>query len=90
MRRFVTAAAVPTTGALVATVVLVAVAAQTPLLVPMLSILLALTVPHVVFVAMLDGVSGYWGTNSAAAGPAGGTGRPYELPAQRRPASADV
>jgi len=81
VRRFVTAAAVPTTGALVATVVLVAVAAQTPLLVPMLSILLALTVPHVVFVAMLDGASGCW---------AGGTGRPYDLPAQRRPAAADV
>jgi Brp/Blh family beta-carotene 15,15'-monooxygenase len=81
VRRFVAAAAVPTTAALIATAALVAVAAQTPLLVPMLSILLALTVPHVVFVAILDEASGCWDTIAARGVPAG-RGRRYGLPPQ--------
>ncbi len=52
--RFARSAAIPTLGSLVGLAALVAVASSTPLLVPMLSVLMALTVPHVVFVAMLD------------------------------------
>lgn len=87
VRRFVAAAAVPTTGALVATATLAEVASQTPLLVPILSILLALTVPHVVFVAILDEASGCWDTAPGHGVP---DERRYGLPPQHRAAAADV
>ncbi len=58
LRRFARSAAIPTLGSLAGLGALVAVASSTPLLVPMLSVLMALTVPHVVFVAMLDAAVG--------------------------------
>jgi Brp/Blh family beta-carotene 15,15'-monooxygenase len=58
LRRFARSAAIPTLGSLAGLAALVAVASSTPLLVPMLSVLMALTVPHAVFVAMLDATVG--------------------------------